>query len=536
MNLKDEIRLLFTARTGVMQVLTDDEQRLREVLSDACRQLSGPSGRFGLYVWDMADQFRELIPGHPAFDGSPDTTPDTILPKIETSKTPGIYYLPDFHHIWSVKKTAIRKLRNLAVSLGQSRDVQRMIVISTPPDLLPEDVRHPVELKRDVPVLEMTRPDKTEMALVFRQILGDTLPSGPMGDKLVETALGLSGSAARQVAKRVFVEVSWAGKRAAGEQSLDTIHAEKRRLIRASGALDIVDSGETLASVGGLQVLREWLEVRREAFGQRAREYGLRPPAGLALIGIPGTGKSLCAKVAASVWQMPLLRLDMGAVFGGILGTSERNIREAIEISELISPCILWIDEIEKGFAGSSGDSGTAARVLGTFLTWMQEKDKPVCVLATANDVERLPPEFLRKGRFDEIFFLDLPTSEEREAILKVHLGRIGYRMLGQRFDLPQICKATEGFVGAEIEAVVKDAMFPAFMDQGRQIETTDLVKSAGQMVPLAKSRAEHITDLRQLVVRGEARNASRTAPDLQVNCEQIRGERFLEIPPNFSK
>jgi SpoVK/Ycf46/Vps4 family AAA+-type ATPase len=248
-------------------------------------------------------------------------------------------------------------------------------------------------------------------------------------------------------------------------------------------------------------------------------------------VGIPGTGKSLCAKVTASMWRMPLLRLDMGAVFGGLLGSSERNIRDAIEISELISPCVLWVDEIEKAFAGSSGDSGTAARVLGTFLTWMAEKRKPVCVLATANDVDRLPPEFLRKGRFDEIFFLDLPTKEERAAILKVHLEKRGYSMISQRFSLAEVVKATEGFVGAELEAVVKDAMFPAFMDQERELTTADLVKSAGEMVPLAKSRADHIQKLRKLVLNGEARNASRATPADEVKCDQIRGERLLDLP-----
>ena len=288
---------------------------------------------------------------------------------------------------------------------------------------------------------------------------------------------------------------------------------------------------EQASSVGGLEVLRQWLELRKEAFSERAANYGLDAPRGLALVGIPGTGKSLCAKVTASMWRMPLLRLDMGAVFGGILGSSERNIREAIEISELISPCVLLVDEIEKAFAGSSGDSGTAARVLGTFLTWMAEKRQPVCVLATANDVDRLPPEFLRKGRFDEVFFLDLPTREERAAIIKVHLEKRGYTMISQKFNLPETVQVTEGFVGAELEAVVKDAMFPAFMDGERELATADLVKSAGEMVPLAKSRAEHIQKLRKLVLNGEARNASRATAADEVKCDQIRGERVLDLP-----
>ncbi len=530
MELKDELKLLFTARTGVVQVFTDDERHLKDLLRRIAREMSTDNRQLSVILWDIADGFQALAQGQPAFDCKQTAAPDTILGKIEESRTPGIFLLPDFHHVYAAKKTPLRKLRNLSGALGQSEQVQRMIVISTPPDLLPEEVRRPAELKQDIPAIDIGRPDAGEMGLIFLQTLGDLLPDGPQAEKLVETALGLSGNAARQVAARVFVDAQWRGKRKTDEHSLDTIRQEKRRLIRASGALDIVDAVEGVSSVGGLESLIDWLEVRREAFSERAIAYGLDAPSGLALVGIPGTGKSLCAKVAASVWRMPLLRLDMGAVFGGVLGSSERNIREAIEISELISPCILWVDEIEKAFAGSGGDSGTAARVLGTFLTWMQEKKKPVCVLATANDVFSLPPEFLRKGRFDEIFFLDLPTGQERQAILKVHLGRKGYSMAGQKFDLHRIAEAAEGFVGAEIEAVVKDAMFPAFMDHERQITTDDLVKSAGRMVPLAKSRAEHIKNLRQLVICGEARNASRTPPEQQVQFEQIRGERFLDI------
>ncbi len=230
------------------------------------------------------------------------------------------------------------------------------------------------------------------------------------------------------------------------------------------------------------------------------------------------------------MWGLPLLRLDMGAVFGGVLGSSEKNIRDAIAISELIAPCILWVDEIEKAFGGSTGDSGTASRVLGTFLTWMAEKRHPVFVFATANEVFRLPPEFCRKGRFDEVFFLDLPTEEERRAIFAVHLRRRGYEMAGQRFDLPGLAKATEGFVGAEIEAVVKEAMFPAFMEGRRELETADLVKAAGQMVPLAKSHAPHIEKLRSLVGDGLARNASKTREKEAVAFENIRGGRLLDV------
>jgi SpoVK/Ycf46/Vps4 family AAA+-type ATPase len=284
---------------------------------------------------------------------------------------------------------------------------------------------------------------------------------------------------------------------------------EKRHIIRESGALELYPYTGSMNNVGGLGALKGWLDQRQEAFSQDAREYGLSMPKGVALIGIPGTGKSLCAKVTAGHWGMTLLRMDVGAIFSGLLGSSEQNIREAIRIAEVIAPCVLWVDEIEKAFAGSMGDSGTASRVFATFLTWMQEKTAPVFVFATANNVRRLPPELLRKGRFDEVFFLDLPTHGERIKILEVHLRERGYTMLSQRFNLAAVASATEGFVGAELQALVNDAMFPAFRDNRRELETEDLLNAAAEMVPLSASHQEHIEQLRMMVGNGQARNAS---------------------------
>ena len=527
MTFQEELTLLIESRVSVVQVLTHDEERLVEVLSGIV-QTQPESRRMGLYAWDQADQFTVHRKAEPALDASKDATFDTILGMIERSPAAGIFLLRDFHQAWEARKTVIRKLRNLAQRLPRA-EASKTLVISTPPDLLPAELRQPAGFKQDVICLEFGKPDAVEMGGVLARVLGDQMPQGGLADKMAETALGLTGVQASRAAAKVFAAARLRRQRV-DERALDSIRDEKRRIISESGSLEFVESDERETSVGGLEALRQWLELRKEAFGERAAAYGLDAPRGVALVGIPGTGKSLCAKVSAAMWRMPLLRLDMGAVFGGILGASERNIRDAIEISELVSPCILWVDEIEKAFAGSSGDSGTASRVLGTFLTWMAEKRKPVCVIATANDVERLPPEFLRKGRFDEVFFLDLPTREERTAILKVHIERRGYTMAGQRFDLGRVVEVTDGFVGAELEAVVKDAMFPAFMDGERDMTVEDLVKSAGEMVPLAKSRAAHIEKLRQLVINGEARNASRVDPAGEVKFDQIRGERRLDL------
>ncbi len=526
MTFQDELRLKLRARVGVIHVVTYDEERVIQDLL-AIRSSEPALARGGIYAWDGADQFTAHYRGEPAFDTSKQATVATVLNMIEACPGPAIFVLPDFHLAWT-EKPVLRKLRTLTRKLTRKDHLLALVIVSPTRDL-------PVELKHDVVQMEAPKPDVP----AIRDILTRTVARERIEERLVgslaDAGLGLS---ATQVERTFRLAYAAAMERAAkerreprlDEKAIDLIREEKYRVIRESGALEFVTRTETVASVGGLEVLRNWLEVRREAFGERAAAYGLEPPGGLALVGIPGTGKSLCAKVAASMWRMPLLRLDMGAVFQSALGSSERNIREAIEISELVSPCILWIDEIEKSFAGSGGDSGTAARVLATFLTWMQEKRKPVCTLATANDVNRLPPEFLRKGRFDEVFFLDLPTREERAAILKVHLAKRGYTRAEHRFELDAVLARTDGFVGAELEALVKDAMFPAFMDGERQLETRDLVKSAGEMVPLAKSRAEHIGGLRRLVELGEARNASRGGASEQVRCDAIRGGRMLDV------
>lgn len=516
----EELALLIRARAPLINVVTYDEARLIDDVAKAVADGASSPQSTGIYSWDMADQFTCHKEGNPPFDVSKPATPDTILGMIEGAKCPSMFILKDFHHVWEAKKTVIRKLRNLSFRLPRS-PVQRTIIITTPESCLPP------ELKHDCVQLELPKPDAAAIGSILRRVVGEKSVDGRLTGKISSTALGLSATQAELLFRKAFAS-SRGGR--LDELCLDLIRDEKCRIIRQSGALEFVASTEMESSVGGLEALRGWLTMRKEAFTDRAAAYGLEAPSGIALVGIPGTGKSLCAKVTASMWRMPLIRLDIGAVFSGVLGSSERNIRDAIEISELVSPCILWVDEIEKAFAGSAGDSGTASRVLATFLTWMEEKKKPVCVAATANDVGRLPPEFLRKGRFDEVFFLDLPTREERGAILSVHLQKRGYGLATQRFDLKMVLDVTEGFVGAELEALVKDAMFPAFMDGERQIETDDLVKSAAQMVPLAKSRADHIEKLRDLVKRGEARNASKAMADEEVKCDRIRDGRLLDL------
>jgi len=290
------------------------------------------------------------------------------------------------------------------------------------------------------------------------------------------------------------------------DRGIDLVTQEKKQVIRESEALEFYSSAETPEDVGGLGVLKQWLRLRERAFTHEAREYGLPTPKGIALIGIPGTGKSLTAKMVANLWRLPLLRLDAGALFGPLVGESEERTRRALRITETVAPCVLWVDEMEKAFAFGYGDAGTSQRVFSTILTWMQEKTAPVFVVATANNIAGLPPELIRKGRFDEVFFLDLPTYEERREIFAVHLRK--RRRIPQDYDLDRLAAESEGYTGAEIEQAVIDAMFEAFSEK-REFTTEDISRALKRQVPLSVSQRETIEVLRNWLREGRARSAS---------------------------
>ena len=290
---------------------------------------------------------------------------------------------------------------------------------------------------------------------------------------------------------------------------VDVILSEKEQIIRKSGILEYYPFNEQISDVGGLDLLKDWMEKRTVAFTEKARDFGLPPPRGVLLLGVQGCGKSLSAKAIGALWRLPLLRLDVGRIFGGIVGQSEENMRKAIRVAESVSPAILWLDELEKGFSGtqSSGqsDGGTTSRVFGTFLTWMQDKKAATFVVATSNDVTSLPPELLRKGRFDEIFFIDLPSKNERIDIFRIHLRK--RKRNPEDFDLTRLADATPGFSGAEIEAVVIESLYNAF-DDTTEMTTDSIIKAAAQTVPLSMTMRERIEDLREWAEQ-RARQAS---------------------------
>lgn len=369
----------------------------------------------------------------------------------------------------------------------------------------------PVELEKYITVLATPLPDRKELEITLRGVeknCGLTL-SVDMRNKMVDAALGMTTMEADLAFCLAAVRDQL------GENAPYTVSSEKEQIIRKSGILDYFPKNENLKDVGGMDILKDWLFKRKKAYEKNARDFGLDEPKGLLLLGVPGCGKSLTAKSIASFWNMPLLRLDIGKVFQGLVGSSEDNIRKAIATSEAVAPCVLWIDEIEKGLSGvqSSGstDGGVTSRIFSTILTWMQEKTSPVFVVATANNINLLPPELLRKGRFDEIFFVDLPTAQERQNIFSIHLKKKGQDP--SKYPLGILGKKTEGFNGAEIEECIKEAMFAAYVDNPDNpvLNASYIMDAISETVPLSTTMKEQIAALRSWATT-RAKNASSEA------------------------
>ncbi len=351
----------------------------------------------------------------------------------------------------------------------------------------------PADLQKEFTVIELDLPDRDTlrgMAARLAESAGITVSEADL-DAAAEAARGLTTVEAEDILALAIVETRCL--------NAAMIAREKAHAIGRNGILEVIEPTETVGDIGGLDNLKGWLGKRRNAFSREAQAFGLPCPRGILILGIPGTGKSLTAKAAASILQRPILRLDAGKLFAGIVGESEANLRRAVQTAEAIAPCILWIDEIEKGMSGSrssaSTDGGTSARVFGSFLSWMQEKSSPVFVVATANDVSQLPPELLRKGRFDELFFVDLPDEKERDAIWRIHVSRRNRNP--EKLDVRAFVKLSEGFTGSEIEQAVIDAMFDCF-DNGCDLETKAVMTAVTNTVPLSITMSEQIKGLRK--------------------------------------
>ncbi|MEU6039047.1 AAA family ATPase [Actinomadura sp. NPDC047616] len=512
MPIHDELMLYLRARVPMIVLVTVEEQRALDILDGVRKARPGPSGT-DLVTWDIAEGLRSR-------DGRQlpaAATPDAALEKIAelamaAHDRADLYVLKDFHEFWAKAPSVKRKLRNLAQKLVFTRS---SLVLTT------HSAQVPPELGDDVVIVDMPLPDAETLRRHLDELIGQAGVRSELTQhgraRLAQAALGLTATQARRAFAKAIVR-----DRVLDDRDIVAVLEEKKAVIRASQALEFYSAEETPDDVGGLEVLKEWLTLRERAFSQEAADFGLPSPKGLALIGIPGTGKSLTAKMISGLWRLPLLRLDVGALFGSLVGESEERVRQALKIAETVAPCVLWIDEIEKSLAGGGQDGGTSQRVFGTILTWMQEKTKPVFVVATANDVTALPPEVLRRGRFDEVFFLDLPTDAERREILTVHLRK--RRRDPGAFDIRLLARLSDGYVGAELEQAVIDAMYRAFAEGPRDITTEDIAAAIGRLVPLSRSQRERVESLRTWLREGRAQSASfdETAQAVQ---QQVRLE-----------
>ncbi|OKH19398.1 AAA family ATPase [[Limnothrix rosea] IAM M-220] len=488
---REEFKLLLRACYPLLYVPTLEEERVEMAIADCVKNLQNRT----VYRWDFVDGYQD----NPNSMGAGKRNPLQALEFIEKlpSNVGGVFILRDFQRFLEDISIA-RKLRNLARRL---KSEPKNIVIVAP------EINIPADLRETLTILKFPLPDASEIRAEIERLLQSIgqNPSSILMDELVRAAQGLSLERIRRVLTQIL-----ASGTAITEEDVELILAEKRQSIQQTQILDFYPAKEEITDIGGLDNLKEWLLRRGSAFSPKARQYGLPYPRGLLLVGIQGTGKSLTAKAIAHHWHLPLLRLDVGRLFAGLVGESESRTRQMIELAEALAPCILWIDEIDKAFAGtdSKGDGGTTSRVFGTFITWLAEKQSPVFVVATANQIHQLPPEMLRKGRFDEIFFVGLPNQEEREAIFNVHLTRLRPHNV-KSYDIKRLAYETPDFSGAEIEQTLIEAMHLGF-SQDRDFTTDDVLEAASQIIPLARTAKEQIEFLQNWVASGKARLASR--------------------------
>ncbi|MEG4579153.1 AAA family ATPase [Microcoleus sp. MON1_C5] len=495
------IDLMIRARYSLLYIVGAEEEPVEAVIAQVALQVT-PARR--VLFWDLVRGWEDNGSGKGSVMAALDRVSKTAVEEYT------IFVLRDLHptlkYPYSEKSApVVRELRNLTRELKRSK---KTIVLTSHTLELPE------ELKEEVTVIDFPLPNVQEIDSLISHVVEKPQQlqvSGLAREQLVKACQGLSRARIGRVLAKAL-----AAKQQINESDIDGVLEEKQQAIRQTGILEFFNSRESLKSVGGLENLKQWVKMRQDAFTDEARRYGIPNPKGVLLVGIQGTGKSLSAKTIASEWRLPLLRLDTGRLFGGVVGESESRVRQMIQLAEAIAPCVLWIDEIDKAFgniiSGSDGDSGTSRRVFGSLITWMQEKTSPVFIVATANNVRILPAELLRKGRFDEIFFLNLPSESERQDIFKVHLQRLRPTRL-REFDLGVLAKRAENFSGAEIEQVVIDGLYRAFgtfvNGQRRDLMTEDILRSIEDTVPLAAIARSQIEDLKRWAAEAGARTAS---------------------------
>lgn len=525
--IEQQLLILVRARYPYVYINTWEETRVeRSVLEISCYLTKASKTDRSVYSWSLT-QGLKLISGSSASHKAKMCQPQEVLNEIEKIQENAIFILKDFHPYLRTKDRSagfevVRRLRDVLPELRNGLYFKTVIFVS-PMLVIPD------EMQKEITVFDYPLPNEEEIHRLLMELIEYNGVPRVLTEQeyheLSQSALGMTEQEAKNAFSQAIVR-----EHGISMKALETIFSEKKQVIRKSGILEFVDSSIDLDDIGGLDVLKKWLVKRNNSWSQQACAYQLPAPKGVLVTGIPGCGKSLTAKAMSKIWGLPLIQLDMGKIYSGLVGSSEENMRHAIQIAEAMAPCVLWIDEIEKGLSGSGSvnDAGTSTRVFGTLLTWMQEKTSMVFIIATANDISNLKPELLRKGRFDEIFFVDLPTQKEREAILSVHLRkRTVLAEIGLAEDaafVSRVAKKMEGFVGSEIEAVVISALFEAF-SAGRAVEETDFYQAIANTVPLSVTQADQIQMIREWA---RSRAVSATSTEFVQNQNECTNGRIL--------
>jgi ATP-dependent 26S proteasome regulatory subunit len=517
MNSQTEIEILIRARYPILYIISSEEMRVQNAIVEIAAKRQKK-----VFEWTFSNG---IVPAGASIQSQKSRSASTkdplaALDQVIEQVEPAIFLFKDFHPFLTKNNFAvIRKLKDIALHLKNS--FKTIVLISPVMEI-------PAELDKEITVINFPQPTKEDLGAMLDKIIAEVrdrkqvqidLDEEGRG-RLLQAALGLTLGEAENVFAKIIVQE----QRLSGDH-VNEVFAEKQQIIRKSGLLEYYAANEDFSNVGGVAVLKDWLNKRAVAFTDEARAFGLPPPKGILLLGVQGCGKSLCAKAVSRLWRLPLLRFDMGRMFGSLVGSSEENVRRAIAVAESVAPAVLWVDEIDKAFVGSQSsgatDGGTTARVFGTFLTWLSEKSAPVFVVATANEVAQLPPELLRKGRLDEIFYVDLPNTEERGEIFRIHLAKRGRDP--RKFDIDKLVAASVDFSGAEIEEAIISALYDAFHLK-QELAANHILATLGQTVPLAKTMAEKISAQRNWAV-GRARNAS--VPHAVDSREPVREMEF---------
>jgi SpoVK/Ycf46/Vps4 family AAA+-type ATPase len=490
MKFTSELALFLKARYPIIYIVTVEEDRVEYIIRKNVKTNLNRS----IYSWDFVDGYTN----NPNNEGFGKRNPLQALELVErlNSETPALFLLKDFNRFLTDLSIS-RKLRNISRIL--KLQPKTIIIIGS-------DLTIPKELQELVTVLQFQLPLEEEINQELTRLIQslNIQIDAELFENLTRACQGLSLERIRRVLSKII-----ATYKTINANSIAILLSEKKQIISQTEILEYCSVNEKIANLGGLNNLKDWLNKRKTAFSIQASNYGLPTPRGLLLIGIQGTGKSLTAKAIANDWQLPLLKLDVGKLFGGIVGESESRLRQMINVAETISPCILWIDEIDKAFTNteSRGDSGTSNRILATFISWLSEKTKPVFVISTANNIDLLPLEIIRKGRFDEIFFLDLPKLDEREEIFKIHLQEFRPNSW-KSFDIQKLAQLSESFSGAEIRQSIIEGMYQAFYEK-REVTTEDISFALKEFVPLANLESKQMTKLQNWAASGQIRLAS---------------------------